>query len=417
MAQIGRISSNQQFQNTKGHVLSNQAQLIKDTTKLNTDKRLLSNYESPLETNRIQTLSSLITKDVQEAKTKELAISELELAESSLVSIKDILDQIKETAVQGGSDTLSQEDREALADQLRVQGETLIQLANVKVGDKHLFSGIESDVETLTLNPDDAFNTAVYKGGAGETGERLVGRFQSSVSLGAVFNTPPQSASVTGTVNTPVSTGDIVLIIDDGNGNIINTGDINLAADNIAATVAKINAAFTAAGGAGTIAQQNPPGFLNLDTALVTGGLDNANAKITVNAGTTPGTALNDLGLRAGTVTGQSGDILEVLSALETAYKSNNSQAIREVLVDLDQNIERAIDSRSRLGDLMSTREESLTNNRDRQSELAIEKSSLEDIPIAEAINKVSIAQATLNNALNMATSIFQQSVFNFLNF
>jgi flagellar hook-associated protein 3 len=417
MSFTSRLSSFQRFSNIKSNVLNNQLALAEDTGKLNTGKRVLNNYDDPSITRSVTQLNGLLFKREQSSINKGIASSEFDLAESSLASMKNILDQIRSDAVQGGSDTLDSNDRTSLSAQLRSLGETLFKLANSKIGSKYIFSGKQSDLKTVDYVPEDVFGNAVYKEGQSDLGERSVEGIQSNVSLASVFTGASLPASVTGTVNNPVATGKIALSINDGTGNIINTGDITFAGDNIAAIVAKINAAFTAAGGTGAIAQESPVGYLKLNTSLVTNSLNNSESSIMISPGSVPGTALSNLGLMAGTTIGHSANLQETLDKLESAYNSDNSQGIRNAIIDLDSNINRLIDAQSQLGDLSKRFKDSVGVDNDRISELKMSRSDLEDIPVVEAISDVTRSQAVVSASLQVSSAMLKQTVFDFIGF
>lgn len=416
MSSLGRLSSMQQFLGTRSNILTNQYSLSESTAKMNLGKRTLSAIEEPHSTSAIVWKNSNIVKRSNAQDQKAIAVSELELAESSLVSIKDALDEIKADAVYAASDTSGELDRDNVASKMRSLGETIFKLSNSKVGEKYLFSGKQSDVRTIDYTPNTVFANAKYKEGQADLGERRVQGYGSSVSLDAVYNTPKSSAIINSSAPTAgVINGEIKLIVNDGNGNIVDTGDISLVGDNTASAVAKINAAFTAAGGLGLIATESPAGYLSLDTDLVTGSVKNSEASITLKEGSTPLNVLSELNLRAGTSKGVSGSLQDTLSELEAAYKSNDSASIRTLLIDLDAAIDRLITAEAKIGDLVKAFEDSATRDADAKNSLEISKSELEDLPITDAISSVTQAQAIVAATMQASTVVFQQSIFHFL--
>jgi flagellin-like hook-associated protein FlgL len=416
MSVLGRLSSMQQFLGTRSNLLSNQYELSEATTKMNLGKRTLSAIEDPHATSSIVWKNSNIAKRSNAEDQKAIAVSELELAESSLVSIKEALDEIKADAVYAASDTSGELDRDNVASKMRSLGETIVKLSNSKVGEKYLFSGTQSDLKTIDYTANTVFANAQYKEGKVDLGERKVQGYTASVSLQEVYNSTESSAIIASSApSAGVINGDIKLIINDGNGNIIDTGDISFAGDNTASSIVKINAAFNAAGGLGSIAIQDPAGYIKLDTALITNGVKNSEASITLKKGTNPLNVLNEINMKEGTTKGISGSLQNTLSKLEAAYKSNDSAAIRTVLVDLDAAIDRLITSEAKLGALVKNLEDSSIVDADIKNYLQIEKSSIEDMPITDAISDVTQAQAVVAATMQASSIVFQQNIFNFL--
>ena len=84
---IGRVGTFHKFLTEQGRLLSNQSRLAVDSTKLNTGKRILNNYQDPSSSAAITRLESAINMRDQNTRVKTKAKAELEYADSALDSI------------------------------------------------------------------------------------------------------------------------------------------------------------------------------------------------------------------------------------------------------------------------------------------------------------------------------------------
>lgn len=413
---LGRLSSLQRFNESKDHIVLNQGQFAEHTMRLNTGQRLLNNYDDIDGSKDLIQVTGRIEHAKKVSENYSKAATELELAESALGNMKDILDQIKTDALQGGSDTTARGDLEILGVQLRSLGENLYQLANTKLGNKFIFGGKQSDLTVVDYVPNGLFNSANYKEGQTDLGERFVENIQSSINLQDIFSKTAQAASYTGTVFTSplAANAELNLVVNDGK-NDINLGDIAFASgDTITDVVNKINTAFTTAGGSGTIVSNNA-GKLAFTTSTISGSIDNASAAIIINPGNTLPNSLSSLGLRADTAKGTSGDIREALAKLDTAYNTNDTEAIRTTLIDVQENLDRLINAQAKLGDLVKKFNSGEKKNLDNVDALKTDQANVAKIPVVDAIQKVSVAQTVLNSSLQASAAMLKMNIFDFI--
>lgn len=416
MTLIGRISSLQRYNAGRDNTIRNQSLYAQDTVRLNTGQRLLNNYDQLGGAKDLVNVTGRLNYYTQLSETHGKAATELELAESALINMKDILDQIKVDALQGANETLGEEDLEIIGSQLRNLGENVYQLANTKLGDKYLFGGVQTDKKVITFVPDDLFGNAEYKEGNSDIKERHVNGIQSSVGLSAMFNQDSSTATYTGSVVTVPLTAnaEINLVVNDGTQDI-NIGDVSLTTgDTLANIVTKINAAFNTAGGVGSIVQDTG-GALDFDTSLITDGVANDDAAIIISPGASLPNSLTDLGLDTVSVTGTSKDLRQALNDLDSAYNSNDSARVRIALVDIQANIDRLVEAHSNLGDLVSKFNDATEKTTETKEALLVDQSNIAKLPVAEAIQKVSASQAVLNATMQSASQLMKQNIFDFL--
>ncbi len=401
----------------RNNIVTNQGRFAEESSKLNTQQRYLHNYDAPSGEKDLVQLSGQIVNYQSIGKNQGQAVTELELAESSLGTMKDTLDKIRSSALQGGSDTLNPDDLLVLGKELRALGESFYTSSNTKVGNRYLFGGIQTDKKVVTFVPGAVFANATYKEGASDAGERTVEGIQSSVGLGDLYTAQKSSAQYTGTAPSTLPLGanaELNLVVNDGY-NDINVGNVAFSAGDSLSTIAsKINTAFNTAGGQGSIVQISG-GALQFDTALITNNKENDRAAIILNPGSNLPNTLSALGLTTQTVKGSSTNIRDAFTNLEAAYNSGDTQAIRECLVDVESNLDKLTSIQSQLGDLVKKFNDSVDNANLRESNLSISKSDIASLPSAEAIQSVTSAQATLTGSMQAASKIMGTSIFNFL--
>jgi flagellin-like hook-associated protein FlgL len=426
MTGIGRVGFMQRMTNIKEQVLLSQGSYVEDSLKLNSGNKILKISEDPAAVKKINEYSGNILEAKQKSSVKSTVESLLDISETAISDIKKILDDIKTDALSASNATANDVDRKAYADVLLASTENLFRLANSKVNGQFIFSGKQSDKKTIDFNPDNLFFQNQYLEGAVDQGPREIYGTDSSITLDDLFNSnaaPAIISSKSAANATITSNSDIRLVIEDGNGKVFDTGNINLPAGTamfppaLPNVVGIINASANAVGLTGSIARENPVGSIEFNTSLITGNKSNKSAAISIANGTTLGSALNDFKITAHKTNGESQNLQNTLAELYKAYIANDVVGIRTAMVDLDANVSRAINKQTLTGELKNKFEESRIRDEDQIDSLKLKKSSLEDIPTAEAIVNANQSKLVLDNVLRNASSLSNANIFNFLSF
>lgn len=426
MTGIGRVGFMQRMTDIKEQVLVSQGSYVEDSLRLNSGNKILKISDDPAAVKKINEYSGTILEAKEKSSVKSSVESLLSISETAISDIKKILDDIKTDTLSASNATANDADREAYADILLASTENLFRLANSKVNGQFIFSGKQSDKKTIDFNPDNLFFQNKYLEGATDQGPKEIYGTDSSITLDDLFNSTsaPAIISSKSTANASItSNSDIRLVIEDGNGKVVDTGNINLPAGTamfpptLPNVIGIINASANAAGLVGSIVQENPVGFLEFNTSLITGSKSNKSAAISISNGSTVGSALNDFKITAHKTNGESQNIQNTLAELYQAYVANDAVGIRTAMVDLDANVSRAINKQTLAGELKNKFEESRIRDEDQIDSLKLRKSSLEDIPTAEAIVDANKSKLVLDSVLRNASSLANVNIFNFLNF
>jgi flagellar hook-associated protein 3 FlgL len=413
---VERLSTNQVFQMFGGHIAANQKKLIDISKKINLNKKFTNPMEDPVGiVSSLQARGKMVDND-QSQRSRLTAKSELESAEVALSSMKDIMDRMKEVAITGGNDSLDADARALMIQEIRAMGNSIVQLANSKSGGKYIFSGEQSDVQTLQMSDGADFATAVYKNGQDNGKQRNIEGITSSVDAYNSFINTAQTASIDSKVISPIlaSSGTLDITVNDGSGNQ-TAFSVNLTAgDNLTTIITKINTAFTIAGGLGAIAQQSPANYLNLNTSLVTGNTPGEDAfiKILQSSGTN---LTNELHIKKQMQKGGEQGMLRTISDLETAFQTDDTVTIRALLKKIDANIGNLISLRGEIGSTVKQVESLDEYSGNLNVTLTNDASIIEDLDFIGATQELSAAQVALQSSVQTTSSYFQQSLFRFL--
>ena len=164
-----RISTSQIFQQGINTILDQQTMLAKTQQQLATGKNIVTPSDDPSAATRVLELNQAIDTTTQYQRNSDFAEMRLELEETALVGVGDLLQRVRELAVQANNDTLSAGDRLAIAAEVRTSLEGLLQLSNSRdANGDYLFSGFQENVKPFS---DDGAGNFSY---AGDQGQRAL---------------------------------------------------------------------------------------------------------------------------------------------------------------------------------------------------------------------------------------------------
>jgi len=164
--------------------------------RLGTGRRINRAYEDPPGTVLSMRLQSDITSVEGDYRRLEQALPYIQAADTALQQAISVLQRARELVLMASSDTLTADQRSAIANEMVGLRDELLQIANTKVGDRFLFAGSAILTKPFTM---DADGNATYQGDSDQlvvelsNGERVAvtldGRqiFQGTEDLFAVF--------------------------------------------------------------------------------------------------------------------------------------------------------------------------------------------------------------------------------------
>ena len=148
-----RISSVEQFRQGVDNILSQQARLNETQLQLSTGKRVNRPSDDPSASTQLLKLSTLKSKTEQFNRNIDAARHQLQLQESVLSSVSNVLQRVRELTVQANNATQSDEGRAAIADEIYNRVDELLQYANTKdPSGEYIFSGFSASAEGFVEN-------------------------------------------------------------------------------------------------------------------------------------------------------------------------------------------------------------------------------------------------------------------------
>lgn len=174
-----RVSTNLLFDTGAVNLQRNQFAAYKTQNQIATGRRVLTPEDDP-----VAAAQSLLSEQAKALNSQYLenqgtAKTELNLLESQLSSLGDLIHAVRERAVQLGGAALTPEDRNFIAEELRRRFDELVGIANSQNGQgEYLFSGYQGATRPFSLQspspvqPYSASNPYVVY--AGDEGQRLL---------------------------------------------------------------------------------------------------------------------------------------------------------------------------------------------------------------------------------------------------
>lgn len=238
-----RISTAQLFQQGVAAMLDQQRELSRTELQVASGQRILRPSDDPASAVRVLDLGEAQQRLAQYQRNADMAVARLEQEETALVGIGDLLQRVRELAVQGASDTLGSEGRQAIAAEVRQHLDSFMQLANTRdANGEYLFAGFQSLTQPFSLNAQGELDYA------GDAGQRFVqigdSREVAVGDPGGIFM--DLAAADGGTTDLGAVLNDLAAALEAGNGRPQALSDIDTALGAVLNTRAKIGARLNA---------------------------------------------------------------------------------------------------------------------------------------------------------------------------
>lgn len=161
-----RISTQQFYRQGVDVMLDQQSEINKVEAQLATGKRVNTPSDDPSASVQILNLGEVSDRLGQYQRNAGVAQARLEQEEVALQGISNLLQRVRELAVQGNNATNGQENRQAIAYEIRQHMESFLQLANSRdANGEYVFAGYKTDVAPFSH---DGVGTFSYNGDSGQ---------------------------------------------------------------------------------------------------------------------------------------------------------------------------------------------------------------------------------------------------------
>lgn len=192
-----RISTQQFYRQGVNVMLDQQARLSKTEQQLATGKRVNTPSDDPSAAVQILNMTEVSDRLGQYQRNANVAESRLKQEEIALDSMGNMLQRVRELAVQGNNGTMGTENRQAIAFEVNQHLETYLQLANTQdANGEYVFAGYRTDTAPYTH---DGIGGFTYNGDTGQ--RRLQIGDNRDVAIGdpgsEIFNDIPANAGGT----------------------------------------------------------------------------------------------------------------------------------------------------------------------------------------------------------------------------
>jgi flagellar hook-associated protein 3 FlgL len=158
-------------------MLRQQTELAKTQQQVSTGERIQTPSDDPVAAVRILGIERDLNLTQQYQGNADAAENKLSVTDGILTSAADIMQRIRELAVQGLNDSNDPNARQGIAEEIRQLNETLVSLANTTdANGEYLFSGYQSN--TQAFDP----STYAYNGDSGQRNLRVGGGYLVEIS-------------------------------------------------------------------------------------------------------------------------------------------------------------------------------------------------------------------------------------------
>lgn len=395
-----RVSTASSFLSGLRAMQNLQSALDQTQRQISSGRRLLTPSDDPVAAGRALDLRESLSRLTQFDRNAGIAGNRLALEESSLTSANDVLQRVRELALQANNDTQSDETRALIAIEIRDRLDFLVQIANQKDSSgSYLFSGNLSDVAPVTRSG----STFTYNG---DQGQRLI-------QIGEGRQVPDSDPG-----------SDIFFMVRAGNGVFTtralatNTGTGIVGASSVVDPTAWDQDTYS-------VQFLDPTSYVVRDSGggvVSTGGYQSGDriAFRGIEFSMTGQPAAGDeFSVTAAPYQDVFTSIERLASALEQPVSGDVSRAqmtnaINGGITDLDEAIGSILNVRTQIGSRLSAIESQVDSNGAMALTVQETLSSLEDLDYAEALSRLSLGMTTLEAAQQSFVQTQQLSLFNY---
>lgn len=404
---MSRISTNIITQRAVDAMLRQQSKVSDTQLQISTGRRVLTPSDDPASSARLLGLNQALETVQQYQSNIDRAQSRLETEEGVLSGVTNILQRVSELSVQGNNDTLSENDKSAVAAEVFQLLEQLYAMANTKDSNgEYIFAGYQSGSKPFS-NP--AIGSYLYDGDLGQrqlqiSPDRRVADGDNGYGLFVNVPTTPFASIIAIDATNLSAINDGEITIDGGNGN----GPISIGAIPAVATAAERHrqlkdAINQVSNRSGVRAQIDSSGALELSAVGGSGITIALAVGADAKSGFSSGTVASDTTPR---------NVFETLHQLASELENNRSAD--RYIDDIHFALDNVISVRTSIGGRLNSIDEQREVNADLELSLQSHKSIEEDLDYAEAIARFERQMTALQAAQQSYVKIKGLSLFDY---
>ncbi|MDK2986224.1 MAG: flagellar hook-associated protein 3 FlgL [Clostridia bacterium] len=136
-----RVTNKMLTQTVMSNINTNLSRLDKLQNQLSSGKRVTKPSDDPIAVARIMSFKTVMKSQEQYDKNMQDAMGWLDTSDGALDNANKVLQRVRELAVYGSNDTLPDESRKALAQEVDKLVEEMVQIGNTNYGGRYIFGG------------------------------------------------------------------------------------------------------------------------------------------------------------------------------------------------------------------------------------------------------------------------------------
>ena len=402
-----RISTSQIFTTAVNAILDQQSDVNKTQLQLATGRRILTPSDDPAAAARALDIQQALDTTAQYQKNADVALARQGLEENAMVGVGNILQRIRELAIQGNNDSNSDADRDSIAVEVRQRLDELVALANTRDSNQeYIFAGYQGFTTPFTKAPSGAIS---YNGDAGQRFVQIDTNRQIAIGDSGI---------------------DVFLAIRNGNGvfstqdNLANSGDGVI-------DPGVVDGSFVPDTYTISFTQLLPTDPITYEVTGVTSGVvvpagtnyvDGADIVFNGVRTKIEGTPANGDSFSISPSVDQ--DLFTTVENLALALEQGGGSATADAqfhnamnrfMVDVDQGLENILNIRAKIGARLNVIDNQQNLNEDNILQLEQTLSDLQDLDYAEAASRLNLQLVGLEAAQQTFIRVQGLSLFNFL--
>ncbi len=397
-----RISTTQIYTQGIEAFQQQQVKLAKLQQQISSGQRINRPSDDPSAASKVLEMEQSIALKLQYQMNIGLAEARLDLEETALAGVENIVFRLRELAIQSNNGSLSDTALQAIGIELEDQLDAMLSMANTRdTNGDYLFAGFQNQQPPFSYQSTGSINHVVYNG---DQGQRSL---QISEARQVLVDDPGQEVFLK--LSSATSLNEIAAAANTGSGVIAPAQVIDASVY----APGEYEIRFTAAGTYDVY-------DLGLGANIVTAASYTDSETIEfqgIRSSITGAPATGDVFTIQ---QGQYKDIFESMQILSSSLGASGSGSQRsanasEFLDDLDQFLGRVLEVRSNVGGRLNALQSQFDVNDAQILATKTSLSALRDTDLAEAISQLTLEQTTLDAAQAVFARISSSSLFNFL--
>lgn len=396
-----RVTNSMLIKDMLWNANNNMVQMSNYQSQMSSGKKIQRPSDDAVGTTMVMKYKTDIREAAQYQKNIDDSLGWLEVSESALTNLKDVLQRARELTVQAANGTNTTEDRQKIQLEMEQLKQEVIAAGNATNAGRYIFTGLETNVPLF--NEDGTYNVAM-------TEERDVNRrsVEFEVSVGTTLDIGTHPLDIFGIVKEPNPLKDI-------NGAGVPAGDI--------ATYTGVHSMVVQLGDARHQIEVDfdDPAIVNiasLQTAVQTAvdaKFGSGAVTVTGNVGPPESLTYGPADVVVEATVGRESELVSDMNALIESLETGNDAGIQTALGKIDVNMERLLSVMGEIGG--KTNRVEFIKNRVEENEITFTGllSKVQDVDMAEAIMYFKNLENVYRASLSVGSKVIQPSLVDFI--